>query len=107
MQKDSQAFKDMVLDLATGQWDLAAYPVDESRFVQNEYEEGGVCAALYDEMRAAYDRACARLGRPGADDRDLDIIVSCLRRIERYMCGKMYDYGRFFAAAPAGDREAV
>ena len=64
MDKKSQEFKNLIYDLANGSLDLAHFPVAESKYVENEYEEGKLCNRLYSEMRDAYDRICARLGKP-------------------------------------------
>lgn len=98
MNKHSKEFKELVYDLVNGALDLEEYPVEESKYVKNEYEEDGLCAKLYSDMRDAYDRVCARLGKPGAEDRDLDIMVDSLLKIDRYTSMKMYEYGWHFAA---------
>ena len=98
MNKRSKEFKELVYDLVNGALDLEEYPVEESKYVKNEYEEDGLCAKLYSDMRDAYDRVCARLGKPGAEDRDLDIMVDSRLKIDRYTSMKMYEYGWHFAA---------
>ena len=62
MNKRSKEFKELVYDLVNGALDLEEYPVEESKYVKNEYEEDSLCAKLYSDMRDAYDRVCARLG---------------------------------------------
>ena len=71
MDKKSQEFKNLIYDLANGSLDLEHFPVAESKYVENEYEEGKLCNRLYSEMRDAYDRICARLGKPDQEDRDV------------------------------------
>ena len=55
MDKKSQEFKNLIYDLANGSLDLEHFPVAESKYVENEYEEGKLCNRLYSEMRDAYD----------------------------------------------------
>ena len=98
MDKNSQEFKNLIYDLANGSLDLERFPVAESKYVENEYEEGKLCSNLYSEMRDAYDRICVRLGKPDQEDRDVEIIINNLLDIGRHLSMKMYDYGRFFAA---------
>ena len=75
MDKNSQEFKNLIYDLANGSLDLEHFPVAESKYVENEYEEGKLCNRLYSEMRDAYDRICVRLGKPDQEDRDVEIII--------------------------------
>lgn len=72
-------------------------PVFSDRNIQNEYEEGKLCNRLYSEMRDAYDRICARLGKPDQEDRDVEIIIDSLLDIGKHLSMKMYDYGFFFS----------
>ena len=97
MDKKSQEFKNLIYDLANGSLDLAHFPVAESKYVENEYEEGKLCSNLYSEMRDAYDRICTRLGKSDQEDRDVEIIINNLLDIGKYLSMKMYDYGYFFA----------
>lgn len=98
MDKNSQEFKNLIYDLANGSLDLERFPVTESKYVENEYEEGKLCSRLYSEMYDAYGRICTRLGKPEQEDRDVEIIIDNLLEIGKHLSMKMYDYGRFFAA---------
>lgn len=60
--------------------------------VANAFDEGSICARKYAEMRAAYERVCARLGA-GDEDKDLNEIVDCLEAIQRELCERMYCLG--------------
>ena len=97
MDKNSQEFKNLIYDLANGSLDLEHFPVAESKYVENEYEEGKLCSNLYSEMRDAYGRICAHLGKPDQEDRDIEIIIDNLLDIGKHLSMKMYDYGYFFA----------
>ncbi|MBQ4092716.1 MAG: hypothetical protein IJN34_08880 [Clostridia bacterium] len=60
--------------------------------VESLYEEGMPCEGWYAEMLAAYGRLCDRLGVADEDD-DVEIIITCLRRIEREVAFQMFRYG--------------
>ena len=98
MDKNSQEFKNLIYDLANGSLDLERFPVAESKYVENEYEEGKLSSNLYSEMRDAYGRICARLGKPDQEDRDIEIVIDNLLDIGKHLSMKMYDYGCFFSA---------
>lgn len=40
MDKQSTEFKSLIYDLMNGSLDLEHFPVEESKYVENEYEEG-------------------------------------------------------------------
>ena len=61
MDKQSSEFKTLIFDLANGSLDLEHFPVEESKYVENEYEEGKPCYELYAGMLDAYERICHRL----------------------------------------------
>ena len=90
MDKQSSEFKTLIFDLANGSLDLEHFPVEESKYVENEYEEGKPCYELYAGMHDAYERICHRL------DRDVEIVINNLLDIGRHLSLKMYDYGYFF-----------
>ena len=73
MDKSSKEFKNLIYDLANGSLDLEHFPVAESKYVENEYEEGKLCSRLYSEM---------------CDDNLMDI--------GRHLSIKMFEYGQFF-----------
>ncbi|HJD40872.1 MAG TPA: hypothetical protein H9913_12715 [Candidatus Blautia stercoripullorum] len=97
MDKQSSEFKTLIYDLANGSLDLEHFPVEESKYVENEYEEGKPCYELYAGMHDAYERICHRLGKPDTEDRDIEIIIDNLLTIGKNLSMKMYDYGWFFA----------
>lgn len=97
MDKQSSEFKTLIFDLANGSLDLEHFPVEESKYVEDEYEEGKPCYELYAGMQDAYERICHRLGKPDTEDRDVEIIINNLLEIGRHLSLKMYDYGWFFA----------
>ena len=55
MDKQSSEFKTLIFDLANGSLDLEHFPVEESKYVENEYEEGKPCYELYAGMHDAYE----------------------------------------------------
>ena len=96
MDKNSQEFKNLIYDLANGSLDLEHFPVQESKYVENEYEDGKLCSRLYSEMCDAYARIYVRLGKPDQEDRDVEIIINNLMDIGRHLSIKMFEYGQFF-----------
>lgn len=97
MDKQSTEFKSLIFDLANGSLDLEHFPIRESEYVENEYKEGKKCDELYSGMHDAYERICERLGKPGSEDYDIEIIINNLLDIGKHLSMKMYDYGWFFA----------
>lgn len=97
MDKNSKEFKNLIYDLANGSLDLEHFPVAESKYVENEYEEGKLCSRLYSEMCDAYERIRVRLGKPDQEDRDVEIIINNLLDMGKYLSMKMYDYGYLFS----------
>lgn len=97
MDKQSTEFKSLIYDLMNGSLDLENFPVEESKYVENEYEEGKKCDELYFGMLDAYERICERLGKQGSEDYDIEIIINNLLDIGKHLSMKMYDYGWFFA----------
>ena len=97
MDKNSNEFKNLIYDLVNGSFDLEHFPVAESKYVENEYEEGKLCSRLYSEMCDAYERICVRLWKPDQEDRDVEIIINNLLDIGIYLSMKMYDYGYLFS----------
>ena len=43
MSNDTEKFKEKIYNLMIGAFDLEHYPIQESQFVANEYEEGKFC----------------------------------------------------------------
>ena len=50
MIKGSEEFKEMIYNLMIGAFDLEHYPIEESQYVANEYEEGEFCSKAYEEV---------------------------------------------------------
>lgn len=95
MKRDSAEFKQRIFDLMNGSLDLEKLSVPESEIVKNEFEEGGVCARLYQEIYDAKGHICKKLGVE--EDSDVELIIRNLLEIGEYQSMKMYDYGRFFS----------
>ncbi len=64
--------------------------------VKNIFEDGMPCEKWYGEMLDAYLRICNRLGVPNEEDEDVEIIITCLRRIEREIAYQRLRYGAQF-----------
>ena len=64
--------------------------------VKNLFEDGMPCEKWYDDMLKAYQRIWVRLGTQEEDDDDVEIIITCLRRIERAVAFQMFNYGAKF-----------
>lgn len=96
MEKESEDFKQLVYELMNGYYDLGKRPIEESRYVENEFEEGKFCAKTYEEIYHANERLCERLGVPNEDE-DVETIISGFFDIMEHLCMKMYDYGRLFS----------
>lgn len=96
MERKSNEFKNLIYDLANGSLDLEHFPVEECKYVENEYGEGKLCSKLYSEVLEAYERICMRLGKSNQEDRDVEIIINNLLEIGRCLSMKMYDYGCLF-----------
>lgn len=95
MKRDSAEFKQRIFDLMNGSLDLERLSVPESEIVKNEFEEGGACAVLYQEIYDAKRRICKKLGVE--EDSDVELIIRNLLEIGEHQSMKMYDYGRMFS----------
>lgn len=96
MKKADEEFKRLIYDLMNGSLDLEHYTIEESKYVENEFEEERTCGKAYSEILAAYRRICERLG-VGEEDYDVEIIMNNFNTIIECLCMKMYDYGQFFS----------
>lgn len=94
MKLNSEDFKQLIYDLMNGSRNLEEYPVQESEYVENEFEQNKFCAVAYREMYNANQRLCRRLNVE--EDRDVECIISNLLDMQAYLCMKMFDYGVFF-----------
>lgn len=87
--------KERVYDLMVGAYDLEHYPVAESQYVANEFEQGKLIDKAYEEVFNANCRICERLGVE--EDNDVELIINSLLDICKYLSIKMFDYGIFFS----------
>ena len=64
--------------------------------VENLFAEGSECDCSYTQMLDAYGRLRERLG---VDDEDADVeqIINALRKIEKIISMRMFEYGMNFA----------
>ncbi len=93
---DDILFQEQIYNLANGYLDLVHHTIPESEFVKDEFAAGSYCHQTYGHVQEAYDRLCSRLGC-GCEDADLEIILSEMENIAKYMSIKMFQYGVFFA----------
>lgn len=94
MKKDKEEFKNLIYELLLGARNLEDYPVEESKVVVNEFEEGMFCSNAYEEVSKAKERLCERLNTD--EDKDIECIVSNLLGIAEHLSMKMYDYGEIY-----------
>ncbi len=64
--------------------------------VENLFEEGSECDCAYSQMLDAYARLRDRLGVEN-EDADVEQIIDALRKIEKIISMKMFEYGVKFA----------
>ncbi|MCD8367950.1 MAG: hypothetical protein LUC48_08030 [Clostridiales bacterium] len=95
MNGSAEALSGLVYELVTGSINLEEFPVKESQYVDNEYEEGKPCEKLYNQVYALKVKINEQLGEE--ENKDVENLIDALQEIERILCLKMYDYGRFFA----------
>ena len=95
MDESREDFKEMVYNLINGfvESDLCTESRKES--VANEFADGSKCDQLYEEVYEANRRVCQSLGVE--EDRDVELIISNLLDIGKYLSMKMYDYGKYFS----------
>ena len=65
--------------------------------VEDAFLPGSYCMERYEEMRAAYDRVCDRLGVAG-EDKDIETMLHALNDIQKELCYRMYCYGKGFSS---------
>ncbi|MCD8160594.1 MAG: hypothetical protein LUE61_05325 [Clostridiales bacterium] len=95
MNDSDKALQGLVYELATGSINLEEYPVEESQYVYNQYAEGQPCEKLYNQVYTLKVKISERLGED--ENKDVENLIDALQEIERILCMKMYEYGRFFA----------
>lgn len=66
--------------------------IDPMPGIEDAFADGTPCQRHYDEMCAARERLCLRLGVTG-EDKDLETIILSLEHIQTELCIKMYRYG--------------
>ena len=98
MIKGNEEFKEKIYNLMIGAFDLEHYPIKESQYGVNEYEDGEFCSKAYEEVYNANCRICERLGVDIDEDKDVELIINNLLDIGKYLSMKMYDYGVFFSS---------
>lgn len=96
MSVNNEELKERIYGLMNGVYNLDEFPMEESKFVEDEFEEGKYCEVLYERMHEAYKRICRRLGNLEAEDSDVETIITSLMDIGKYQSLKMYDYGVLF-----------
>ncbi len=97
MNIDSKEFREIIYEIANGEYNLSGYPIPEGKYVENQFAEGAPCWRWYGEMLDAYERICERMGNRQGEDRDVEVIINSLLDIARHMALKMFEYGVFFA----------
>lgn len=102
---DRDTLKGLVYDLANGHLDLERQPVDESRYVKNEFGPESYCGEKYDLVYEANRRLCRRLGLEDGEDADVECIISSLLDIQRFLGEKMFEYGWMFREMEAAEKE--
>ena len=63
--------------------------------IENLCEEGSACDCAYSQMLDAYARLRERLGVEN-EDADVEQIIDALRKIEKIVSMKMFEYGMQF-----------
>lgn len=94
MKPNNEDFKQLIYDLMNGNINLEKYPVQESKYVENEFKKNKFCNIAYQRVYNANQRLCKRLKLE--EDNDVECIISNLLDIQSYLCFKMFDYGVFF-----------
>lgn len=90
-----EEWKNLVYELVNGTYDLENYPIEESRYIKNEFAEGEFCDRTYDMVHEAKQRIYKKLGV--TEDQDVELMIALLEQINYHLAMKMYDYGDFFA----------
>ena len=96
MSVKDEEFKTKIYDLMNGSYNLEEYPVAESESEEeNAYLSYNVVVGTATDTLTC-ERVCRRLGKPGTEDEDVEIIISNLMSIGRHQSMKMFDYGVLF-----------
>ncbi len=91
----SEEFKDRIYELMNGSYDLENCDFPEKMIIKDEFAEGSYCAQEYEEIYAAKQRLCERLGVES--DQDIELIIFKMQNISQHLSMRMYDYGRYFS----------
>lgn len=94
--KEKQELKEQIYSLMNGLLDLENHPVEESRYVEDEFGEDKICGIAYREVMEANRRLCERLCTEKGDP-DVELIIDRMMCISYHLCMKMFDYGEFFS----------
>ena len=86
----SQQVYDTLIDELTEESKIAG--------VENAYQEGSDCGQLYDEVLKTGWALSKNMGIENGDMHpDIQLMIDQLGKIQKNLCLKMFDYGRFFA----------
>ncbi len=102
--KNKEDLKNVIYQLVTGTRNLAEYPAEESRYVENAFAEGEPCAVRYKEIYETGNRICERLGVE--TDPDVDTLMDDFLEIMEIVSKKMFDYGMLLKDE-AGETDSI
>jgi hypothetical protein len=91
---DSREFKELVYNLMNGFFNLEEDPVEESKIVRDEFQDGRL-KELSEEIFAAKLRIYRKM--KVEEDEDLELILENAEEIMKELCFRMYDYGAYFS----------
>lgn len=100
---DEKYLKQRIYQLMSGTWNIEDYPVEESKYIKNEFEEDEYCSEAYKKIFNANRNLCKTLGKE--EDIDIEIIISQAFNIAEYLSMKMFDYGVIYSKAKDIDKE--
>jgi hypothetical protein len=69
--------------------------------VENAFFPGSPCSREYENLRRAYDRLLARLGK-SSEDEDVEEIIGCMLAMQRELCFRMFRLGQNFPVSLQG-----
>jgi hypothetical protein len=91
----SMKLKQRIFDLMNGSLNIEEFPVEESRYVQNEFSDGRAVSQLYSRAYNLKLKLYDRLG--SEDDADVEHLMDTLLELGEVISMKMFDYGWFFS----------
>ena len=74
----------------------------EQHIIEDEFAEGKECCLLYEGIYQAERNLCERLGED--ENEDVEAILNGMERITRILAMKMYEYGKYWCTARAGNQ---